>query len=124
MKKVALILAAAAIFTFTSCGSKPAPEETTPEAPVVQEEVTEEETQEEVVEEIEAADESAEDRDSILAKIEDARKAALEAGAKQYAPEALAFIDKIFEKVKESEGDISAQGADVAARYAALTSYV
>ncbi len=123
MKKVALVLAAAAIFTFTSCGSKPAPEETTPEAPVVQEEVTEEETQEEA-EEIEAVDESAEDRDSILAKIEDARKAALEAGAKQYAPEALALIDKIYERVKESEGDISAQGADLAARYAALTSYV
>ncbi|WP_027729045.1 hypothetical protein [Treponema sp. C6A8] len=124
MKKVALILAAAAIFTFTSCGSKPAPEETTPEAPVVQEEVTEDSTEEAVVEEVEETNESVKDRDAILAEIEDARKAALEAGAKEYAPQALADIDKIFERVKESEGDISADGAALAARYAALTSYV
>ena len=117
MKKVAFTLASAVIFAlFASCGSKPAPEETTPEAPVVQEEVTE---TEEIV-----SEEDTSSRDSILSKIEEARNAALEAGAKQTAPEILELIDNLYNELKNSDGDISASGADIAARYAALTNYV
>ena len=66
MKKVAFTLASAVIFAlFASCGSKPAPEETTPEAPVVQEEVTE---TEEIV-----SEEDTSSRDSILSKIEEVK---------------------------------------------------
>jgi len=126
MKKVALIMATAAIFTlFASCGSTPEPEETAPEAPVVEESSAEiEETEPEVVIEEETDSESdAEARDEILAKIEEARKAALEAGADKKAANIWAALDKVYNELKNSEDDISASGADLAARYQALTAY-
>ncbi len=126
MKKVALIMATAAIFTlFASCGSTPEPEETAPEAPVVEESSAEiEETEPEVVIEEETDSESdAEARDEILAKIEEARKAALEAGADKKAANIWAALDKVYNELKNSEDDISASGADLATRYQALTAY-
>lgn len=126
MKKVALIMATAAIFTlFASCGSTPEPEETAPEAPVVEESSAEiEETEPEVVIEEETDSESdAEARDEILAKIEEARKAALEAGADKKAANIWAALDKVYNELKNSEDDISASGADLAARYQALAAY-
>ena len=126
MKKVALIMATAAIFTlFASCGSTPEPEETAPEAPVVEDtsaEVEETEPEEIVVEEDTSASD-AEARDEILAKIEEARKAALEAGADKKASNIWSELDKVYNELKNSEGDISAAGADLAARYQALTAY-
>lgn len=126
MKKVALIMATAAIFTlFASCGSTPEPEETAPEAPVVEESSAEiEETEPEVVIEEETDSESdAEARDEILAKIEEARKAALEAGADKKAANIWAALDKVYNELKNSEDDISASGADLTARYQALAAY-
>lgn len=126
MKKVALIMATAAIFTlFASCGSTPEPEETAPEAPVVEESSAEiEETEPEVVIEEETDSESdAEARDEILAKIEEARKAALEAGADKKAANIWATLDKVYNELKNSEDDISVSGADLTARYQALTAY-
>lgn len=126
MKKVALIMATAAIFTlFASCGSTPEPEETAPEAPVVEESSAEiEETEPEVVIEEETDSESdAEARNEILAKIEEARKAALEAGADKKAANIWAALDKVYNELKNSEDDISASGADLTARYQALAAY-
>lgn len=126
MKKVALIMATAAIFTlFASCGSTPEPEETAPEAPVVEDtsaEVEETEPEEIVVEEDTSASD-AEEREAILAKIEEARKAALEAGADKKASNIWSELDRVYNELKNSEGDISASGADLAARYQALTAY-
>lgn len=126
MKKVALIMATAAIFTlFASCGSTPEPEETAPEAPAVEDtsaEVEETEPEEIVVEEDTSASD-AEERDAILAKIEEARKAALEAGADKKASNIWSELDRVYNELKNSEGDISASGADLAARYQALTAY-
>ena len=126
MKKVALIMATAAIFTlFASCGSTPEPEETAPEAPVVEDtsaEVEETEPEEIVVEEDTSASD-AEEREAILAKIEEARKAALEAGADKKASNIWSELDRVYNELKNSEGDISASGADLAARYQVLTAY-
>lgn len=126
MKKVALIMATAAIFTlFASCGSTPEPEETVPEAPVVEDtsaEVEETEPEEIVVEEDTSASD-AEEREAILAKIEEARKAALEAGSDKKASNIWSELDRVYNELKNSDGDISASGADLAARYQALTAY-
>ena len=124
MKKVALILASAAVLTiFASCGSTPEPETTEPEAPVVQEEVAEENV-EETEPEIEVEQEEEFNNESILAEVEAARKAAIEAGADKDAPEFLAIVDSLYEELKGSEGDISKAAADIEARYRALTNYV
>lgn len=129
MKKVALIMATAAIFTlFASCGSTPEPEETAPEAPVVEEssaELEETEPEEIIAEETEESDSEVdtEARDEILAKIEEARKAALEAGADKKASNIWSELDKVYNDLKNSDGDISAAGADLAKRYQILTAY-
>ena len=95
MKKVTLFIASvAALMYFTSCGSAPVTEDSGVEAPVIQEDV---ETQQNVQAEEES---DVTDRDGILAKIEDARKAALEAGADKKAPQLLEALDTIYEKVK------------------------
>ena len=90
MRKVVLSLLS--IITFLcliSCGSKPAAEEPKPEAPKV----------EEKVEEIEEASEEipvVKDLTDLIHQIEDARKAAVEAGAEEKAPEQLKQADDLF----------------------------
>lgn len=118
MKKVTLFIASVAVLMyFTSCGSAPVTEDSGVEAPVIQEDV---ETQQNVQAEEES---DVTDRDGILAKIEDARKAALEAGADKKAPQLLEALDTIYEKVKAEE-DISVSGTDLALKYQGLADYL
>jgi hypothetical protein len=127
MKKVAFTMAAAAILTlFASCGSTPEPEETAPEAPVVEqtsEETENNEPEEIIAEETEPEDTGSDARDEILAQIEEARKAALEAGADKSASNIWSELDKVYNELKNSDGDISSSGADLAMRYQTLANY-
>lgn len=91
MKKVSIILLS--VFTvlfFISCGSKPAAEETKPEAPIV------EQTEEAVVD----VDETS--LESIIAKIDDARTEAVNAGAEELAPDQLKLVDDLYESMKNN----------------------
>ena len=93
MKKVLLVLFS--VFTvlfFISCGSKPAPEEPEPEAPVVEENV---EPETPVTDEIDNTDEpetnqlSEEELAALIAKIDEAREFAIQAGAEKNASDLL-----------------------------------
>ncbi len=109
MKKV--ILSLLSIFTvlfFISCGSKPAPEETEPEAPVL----------EDVAEDSEAVD----DITSLQEKIENARKEAIAAGAEEKAPKQLQDVDNLYASLN---GSVSEEDAEtIIARYNLLTDYI
>ena len=125
MKKVSLVLATAAILAlFASCGSTPEVEETAPEAPVLEEVSDESLNSDEQTADDSADVEDSDSREALLAKIEEARKAALEAGADKKAPEVLAALDALYDELKNSDGDISQSGKDLAARYSALASYI
>lgn len=120
MKKVLLsLLSIFTVLFFISCGSKPAPEETKPEAPVVEETTTENEVSEEVTPE-ETVDEDA--YAAMIAKIEDARKAAIEAGADEKAPDLLKQIDDLYESLKNS--DLENNVDLIIARYKLLADYL
>ena len=123
MKKVIIsILSISAVFFFISCGSKPAPEEAEPEAPVleqVEEETPVEETEEP---EQEAVDEEAE-LAALLEKIDSARNAAIEAGAQEAAPDLLKKVDEYLEKCK-ADGTLKENAADIIARYELLSNLV
>jgi len=116
MKKVTLLAILISIgMLFMSCGSKPEAEATTePEAPVVTEQVGDESGVEEVI-----------DNESSIKKVDDARALALEAGADKYAPELFAKLEELYQSlINNSEGkDVSAECADLAARYAILADY-
>lgn len=109
MKKV--ILSLLSIFTvlfFISCGSKPAPEETEPEAPVL----------EDVAEDSEAVD----DITSLQEKIENARQEAIAAGAEEKAPKQLQDVDNLYASLN---GSVSEEDAEtIIARYNLLTDYI
>jgi hypothetical protein len=115
MKKVTLLAILISIgMLFMSCGSKPEAESTTePEAPVVTEQVGDESGVESV------------DNESSIKKVDDARALAMEAGADKYAPELFAKLEELYQSlVNNSEGkDVSAECADLAARYAILADY-
>jgi len=110
MKKVILsLLTVSALVMFISCGSKPAEEETLPEAPVVEEPV-------EVTPEV--------DNEATIALIDNARDLAINAGAEDKAPELLQAIDDYYAEVK-ANGIITAdESAELIARYTALASYI
>jgi hypothetical protein len=115
MKKVTLLAILISIgMLFMSCGSKPEAESTTePEAPVVTEQVGDESGVESV------------DNESSIKKVDDARALAMEAGADKYAPELFAKLEELYQSlVNNSEGkDVSAECADLAARYVILADY-
>jgi len=118
MKKVSLLMISiASVLFLMSCGSKPAPEETKTEAPVVQE------VQEESVEE-EVPEEPAVDTEALLVQIEDARKLALAAGAEEKAPELLKHIDTIYEAVRDNSDAIASQGNGLVLSYQTLADYI
>lgn len=89
MKKVSIILLS--VFTvlfFISCGSKPAAEETKPEAPNL----------EQIDENVTDTNESS--IESIIAKIDNARSEAVNAGAEELAPDQLKLVDELYESMK------------------------
>ena len=123
MKKIALSgLSVLLILFFVSCGSKPAPAPApAPEPPKVEEEVPAPEP-EKIVEVVEKADNTL-----ALKGIDDARKKALENQADEWAPDELAAIDELYEKIKaksDNGDDVSAESLDLANRYAALSAYI
>ena len=109
MKKVLLsLLSIFTVLFFISCGSKPAPEETEPEAPVL----------EDVAEDSEAVD----DITSLQEKIENARKEAIAAGAEEKAPKQLQDVDNLYASLN---GSVSEEDAEtIIARYNLLTDYI
>lgn len=122
MKKVLLtLLSISTVFFFISCGSKPAPEEEQVEAPVV-------EKTEPVVEDVsveESEDDTADDEAAyaaLLAQIDDARNAALEAGADEKCPDLLKQVDDLYESLK---GENLKDNAEMLmARYNLLANYL
>ena len=122
MKKIALSgLSVLLILFFVSCGSKPAPAPApAPEPPKVEEVPAPE--PEKIIEVVEKADNTL-----ALKGIDDARKKALENQADEWAPDELAAIDELYEKIKaksDNGDDVSAESLDLANRYAALSAYI
>ena len=125
MKKVLLVLFS--VFTvlfFISCGSKPAPEEPEPEAPVVEENV---EPETPVTDEIDNTDEpetnqlSEEELAALIAKIDEAREFAIQAGAEKNAPDLLKSIDEIYAKAKEE--NLQDNADSLILKYSVLADY-
>lgn len=125
MKKVLLVLFS--VFTvlfFISCGSKPAPEEQKPEAPVVEEN---EEPETPVSDEVDSTVEpetkqlSEEELAALIAKIDEARDIAVQAGAETIAPDLLKSIDDSYAKSKEENLQDSADALIL--RYSVLAGY-
>lgn len=125
MKKVLLVLFSVfTILFFISCGSKPAPEEVEPEAPVVEENVEPEtpvvnETDNTIEPETEQLSE--EELASLIAKIDEAREVAILAGAEKNAPDLLNSIDGIYEKAKEE--NLQDNADSLILKYSILANY-
>ena len=115
MKKVILVLLS--LFTvlfFISCGSKPAEEGTEPEAPEVEDTTG----ISDVVSDLTDADSYAQ----FLAKINDARKEAIEAGAERNCPEQMNKLDYLLSGLKDSEDKESA-AQSIIDRYKLLSNF-
>lgn len=125
MKKVLLVLFSVfTILFFISCGSKPAPEEVEPEAPVVEENVEPEtpvvdETDNTIEPETEQLSE--EELAALIAKIDEAREVAILAGAEKNAQDLLNSIDGIYEKAKEE--NLQDNADSLILKYSILASY-
>ena len=118
MKKVSIILLS--IFTllfFISCGSKPAAEEEAPKAPDVTEAV------EDLSENV--ADESLSEAAKLaklMEEINDARKAAIEAGADRNCPDQMNKLDYLLAGLKDSD-DPDGAAKSIIDRYNLLANY-
>ena len=124
MKKVLLVLFS--VFTvlfFISCGSKPAPEEPEPEAPVVEENVKPETP---VTDETDNTSEteqlSEEELAALIAKIDEAREIAIQAGAEKNVPDLLKSLDEIYAKLKEE--NLKDNADSLILKYSILANYV
>ena len=118
MKKVSIILLS--LFTllfFISCGSKPAEEEQKPEAP-------------EVTEAVEDLSENVEDEGlseaaklaQLIQQVNDARQAAIDAGADRNCPDQMDRLDKLLAGLKDSDDPDSA-AKSIIDRYNLLATY-
>ena len=119
MKRVFLsVLSISTALFFISCGSTPEPEEPVLEAPVVEDEQDEQFA--EIFDDDEpASDDETEDLDeqsALLKKIENARNAAVEAGADELAPDLLKKSDDYLEQCK-ADGTVKQNADDIIARY-------
>ena len=118
MKKVSIILLS--IFTllfFISCGSKPAAEDETPEAPEVTEAV--EDLSENIADEglSEAAKLA-----QLMEQINDARQAAIDAGADKNCPDQMSKLDYLLAGLKDSDNP-DAAAKSIIDRYNLLANY-
>ena len=122
MKKVILsLLSISTVLFFISCGSKPEPEEPVKEAPVVEQPA--EETPEPVAEESEEPVDEEAELAALLEKIENARAAAIEAGAEDAAPDLLKKVDEYLEQCK-ANGTLKENADDIIARYELIANLV
>ncbi len=118
MKKVSIILLSIITLLFLiSCGSKPAAEEETPEAPEVTEAV--EDLSENIVDEglSEAAKLA-----QLMEQINDARQAAIDAGAEENCPDQMNKLDYLLNGLKDSD-DPDAAAKSIIDRYNLLANY-
>ena len=118
MKKVSIILLS--IFTllfFISCGSKPAAEDETPEAPEVTEAV--EDLSENIADEglSEAAKLA-----QLMEQINDARQAAIDAGADKNCPDQMSKLDYLLAGLKDSDNP-DAAAKSIIDRYNLLANF-
>ncbi len=118
MKKVVYIFLS--IFTllfFISCGSKPAAEEETPEAPQVTEEV---DNLSENIEDEGLSD--AEKLAQLIEQVNDARQSAIDAGADRNCPDQMDMLDNLLAGLKDSD-DPDAAAKSIIDRYNLLATY-
>ena len=118
MKKVCIILLS--IFTllfFISCGSKPAADESAPEAPEVTETV--EDTVENIVD---GGLSEAEKLAKLMDEVNEARKAAIEAGADKNCPDQMNKLDYLLAGLKDSDNPEKA-AKSIIDRYNLLANY-
>lgn len=117
MKKLVYgLLVAASVNLLFSCGSKPKPEPNPIEEPKVVE----------VPEEKPVVEETKVDNSDALGKTENARQAAIDAGAKETSPVQFAAVDKLYEALQaqaKTGADVSKGLEDVQKRYNALEKY-
>ena len=118
MKKVSItLLSIITLLFFISCGSKPAAEEQKPDAPDVQEAV--EDLSNQVV------DESLSETEKLaklMEQINEARKAAIEAGADRNCPDQMNKLDYLLSGLKDSD-DPEAAAKSIIDRYNLLANY-
>ena len=118
MKKVSItLLSIITLLFFISCGSKPAAEEQKPDAPDVQEAV--EDLSNQVVDESLS---EAEKLAKLMEQINEARKAAIEAGADRNCPDQMNKLDYLLSGLKDSD-DPEAAAKSIIDRYNLLANY-
>ena len=116
MKKVCIILLS--IFTllfFISCGSKPAAEDEAPEAPEVTEAVDDENIADDGLSE-------AEKLALLMEQVNEARKAAIEAGADRNCPDQMSKLDYLLAGLKDSDNP-DAAAKSIIEKYNLLANY-
>lgn len=118
MKKVSItLLSIITLLFFISCGSKPAAEEQKPDAPDVQEAV--EDLSNQVVDESLS---EAEKLAKLMEQINEARKAAIEAGADRNCPDQMNKLDYLLSGLKDSD-DPEGAAKSIIDRYNLLANY-
>ncbi|MCR4741882.1 MAG: hypothetical protein K5866_03305 [Treponema sp.] len=125
MKKVVKItLTVFLALTLFSCKSKPEAEESPAQAPVI------EDTDEGLAKHEDENQQSNTDAvitvntEDLISRLNDARNAAVEAGAQEFASQQLAQIDALFEDLKGKESFSEEETSDLEMRYNTLTNYV
>lgn len=111
MKKILIsLLSVFTVLIFISCGSKPAPEKTEPEAPKVEDST-------------ENSKENLSEYERLMDEIKNARKAAVEAGAEENASNQLKFIDDMMNALDKDDPDFSNKAKDIVGKYNLLANY-